>query len=377
MIRNKPMNIFAEYIDGAATAQFYDAMAQDYSVAGALMPDAHKGYGLPIGGVVATKGMVVPSWVGYDIGCGMCAIMTSYDTQDVIDNGQEIFDRILEAIPVGFKHHQHAQVWKKQDQYARSVDADRIFDFKNGLHQMGTLGGGNHFIEIGVDENDMVWVIIHSGSRGVGHAIAQHYMKIAGGGKAREGHYPLSTDSKEGADYWEDLNYMLEFALENRCQMLSRIEEIMTDVCYAGMFKWDTMINRNHNHATFKSVEGLGDVIIHRKGATHAEEGMMGVIPGNMKDGSFIVRGKGNPESLFSSSHGAGRVLGRAQAKRELDTELFVEEMKNIVSCACEDTLDESPAAYKDIFKVMKEQEELVEIVAHVRPLINIKSSKG
>ena len=362
---SKPYRIFAEVLEQGALDQFADFMAQDWVVKGALMPDAHTGYSLPIGGVIACDGVVSPQAVGYDIGCGMCALPTTYSAIEVRANADKIFASIYRAIPTGFNHNQKSGIWETASPRTEKMQA--IFD-KNGLRQLGSLGGGNHFIEVGVDETDKVWIIIHSGSRGIGHATATHYMKLASGdGKAREGHYGFDVTSQNGKDYIADLNFCLEFALENRREMMRRIEGQMSYYC-EGKALWEELINRNHNHAELK--DGLW---IHRKGATHAEDGMMGVIPGNMRDGSFIVRGKGNPDSLYSSSHGAGRVLGRKEAQRVLNMEQFAETMAGVTALVTTDTLDESPLAYKDIYEVMRLQKDLVDVVAHVKPILNVK----
>lgn len=197
-------------------------------------------------------------------------------------------------------------------------------------------------------------------------------MKIAGDGKAREGYYGLDATSQDGEDYIIDLNFGLEFALENRKMMMAQIEIAMNTFC-DGEFIWHSLINRNHNHAELKNHPKFGEVWIHRKGATHAETDMMGVIPGNMLDGSFIVRGKGNSDSLWSSSHGAGRVLGRKQAKETLKLEDFEAVMDGIVANVDQNRLDESPFAYKDIYQVMSDQVSLVDVVAHVQPILNVK----
>lgn len=364
---DKPYRIFAEAAETSALEQFESAMQQPFVVRGALMPDVHTGYSLPIGAVVATDGVVLPSWVGYDIGCGMCALPTDFASEDIRANARAIFDVIYAAIPVGFSHNAKETPWREGDDYPRSDKMQEIFS-KNGLRQLGSLGGGNHFIEVGADENGMVWVIIHSGSRGIGHATASHYMREASGdGKAREGHFGFGDTTPVGIDYIKDLTFCLAFALENRREMMRRIVAVIESVAPGGG-RWPGLINRNHNHAEMK--DGLW---IHRKGATHAEDGMMGVIPGNMRDGSFIVRGRGNTDALWSSSHGAGRVLGRKEAKRTLDMGVFTKAMEGVTALVTPDTLDESPFAYKDIFSVMAQQKELVDVVAHVRPIINIK----
>lgn len=350
-----------------ALAQFESAMQQPFVVRGALMPDAHVGYSLPIGAVVATDGVIVPSWVGYDIGCGMCALPTTFDATAVRSRAKEIFEGIYKVVPVGFAHNVRDTAWPDGAGLPRSDVLQAIFN-KDGLKQLGSLGSGNHFAEIGVDDAGRVWVVIHSGSRGVGHAVASHYMKAASGdGRAREGHFGFAVDTREGRDYLRDLDFCLAFALENRREMMRRIEAVLSANC-SGYGEWEKLINRHHNHVEQK--EGRW---IHRKGATHAEAGMMGVIPGNMRDGSFIVRGLGNPEALWSSAHGAGRVLGRKEAKRTLVMKSFAEQMKGVVARVTKDTLDESPSAYKNIHGVMVQQRDMVEVVTHVRPLINVK----
>lgn len=366
----KETHIFAEAIEQEALDQFESAMSQPFAIKGALMPDAHAGYSLPIGAVVATEGVVVPSWIGFDIGCGMCAIPTTFKREDVEANAKAIFEAIYKVVPVGFAHNQKDSVWPLNEAERPMTEAAFAIFEKNGLKQLGSLGGGNHFIEIGYDETDVVWIIVHSGSRGIGHAVATHYMKLASGdGKAREGHFGFDVNSFEGKCYIADMNFCLVFALENRKQIVKRVSMVMRDVLHSeGINLWSSLINRNHNHAELK--DGL---YIHRKGATHAEVDMWGVIPGNMRDGSFIVQGKGNPNALWSSSHGAGRVMGRKVAQRTLSLSDFENEMVNVTAKVDAETLDESPEAYKDIFEVMRLQSELVTVKHHVMPIINIK----
>lgn len=365
----KHAKIYAEHLEATALEQFESAMALDFSVKGALMPDAHTGYSLPIGAVVATKGMVMPTWVGFDIGCGMCALrLEGINKADVVEHSKEIFDAIYERVPVGFKSNSTATEYSLDGLTDRGKE---VAEAKGYKHSLGSLGGGNHFIEVGSDQADDVWVVIHSGSRGVGHGLASHYVRLANPeGKVKDGHHGFSTESQEGRDYIQDLAWCLDFALANRKEMMARVVSCVAEVLDLSCYELDfsELINRNHNHAVEK--DGLW---IHRKGATHAEEGMMGVIPGNMRDGSFIVRGKGNPESLFSSSHGAGRVMGRRQAKKELHLEDFEETMQGVTALVDDSTLDESPMAYKDIFEVMRLQSDLVEICHHVTPIINVK----
>lgn len=370
----KPYKIFTDpnFIEYDALEQFTDAMEQVFTRRGALMPDVHKGYSLPIGAVVETLGMVIPSWVGYDIGCGVCAAKTTFKVEDIKSYGRQIQDLIYENIPVGFAKRGSAPLESTvigTRLVGVTKDMKSIYNKKQGDLQLGTLGGGNHFIEIGVDDLGFVWIVIHSGSRGVGHGCATHYMKKASPtGKASEGHFGFDVSSQDGKNYVIDMNFCLDWALLNRKVMMDEVVRCINSLGIGGGIR-EEIINRNHNHA--ESKDGL--YWIHRKGATHAEKGMFGVVPGNMKDGSFIVMGKGCEESLNSSSHGAGRLMGRSQAKKTLDLGDFEQVMGDIIAPVDHDRLDESPFAYKDIFDVMKNQEDLVEVIAHEKPIIVIK----
>jgi tRNA-splicing ligase RtcB len=381
---NKPIHIYGEeYIEHGAFQQFYSAMELDWVRQGALMPDAHQGYTLPIGGVVATDGVVVPAWVGYDIGCGMCAVPTNFDTDRLKLHAKEIFDAIYVKIPVGYERNKRPVTWREYGELPKTEWFNNMFYEKGGLKQLGTLGGGNHFIEVGTGQDGTVWVIVHSGSRNVGHSTATYYMREAsfihtGKRKAREWHYGFQDGWAEYEAYIMDLKVCEAFALKNREEIIRRVVEVLQifDAGDGAIADMDNLINRNHNHIEFDNDHG----IIHRKGATHARTDMYGVIPGNMLDGSFIVRGLGNPDSLFSSSHGAGRILSRKKAKglKEngepmIPMEDFVQVMDGITAKVDEGTKDESPFAYKDIFTVMDLQRDLVEVVDHIKPFINIK----
>lgn len=373
---NKHYKIYADVLEDEALQQFDSAMALDTTVAGALMPDAHKGYSLPIGGVVATSGMIYPSWVGYDIGCGMCAVrLDDLYKEEVVLSREEIFKQIYNFVPVGFKHFDKPKFHFDVLNHDYSPELFNRWLNGNPLIQLGTLGGGNHFIEIGYDEEDAVWVVIHSGSRNFGWKTAQEYMILASGdGKAREGHYGFQLDSENGLKYYGDMSTCLEFALENRKSIVSGVLDALYVVLKRNISLDDgTFINRNHNHAEIKKNTCFGDIVIHRKGATHAETSMSGVIPGNMRDGSFVVVGKGCKDSLWSSSHGAGRILGRKEAKRTVDIGDFTRAMVDVTAKVSQDTLDESPFAYKNIFDVMELQKDLVSVVHHIKPIVNIK----
>ncbi|MEF2174928.1 MAG: RtcB family protein [Candidatus Absconditabacteria bacterium] len=406
-IEGKPVKIYAEILENQAFEQFKKAMRHPNILQGALMPDAHTGYTLPIGGVVASKDYIFPSFIGYDIGCGMSAIKLNLKKHEIEKLTKTIFHGIYDIIPTGFSKNKKPQNWNYKN-IKRSKIVDNIMS-KDGLYQIGTLGTGNHFIEISYDENNQVWITIHSGSRGLGHTTATYYMKLAAFNnnefvkdlqakheklhksdegkfaikvieefenqfkhlKATEGYFGFETNSVIGKQYIDDMNFCLEFALENRKIMIEKVAKYIYSVVGKPIqFQFnDSFINRNHNHADLK--DGLR---IHRKGATHAEEGMMGIIPGNMRDGSFVVRGLGNQDSLFSSSHGAGRVLSRNAAKESIHLKTFQNSMEGIIAKVGRSTIDESPFAYKDIFQVMKLQKDLVKVIHHLKPLINIKA---
>lgn len=232
----------------------------------------------------------------------------------------------------------------------------------------------NHFIEIGYDESDRVWVTIHSGSRSIGHKCATRYMALASeSDKAKEGNYGFDTNDEDGMLYILDMNFCLEFALENRKRMMKRVVRDIQHYLKGNKgVNWEQLINRNHNHAEYNYKL---DAWIHRKGANDASDGVTGYVPGNMRDGGCVVIGKGNPDSLNSSSHGAGRVLSRTKAKEQLSLDSFKQQMVGIVAKVDKGTLDESPKAYKDIFEVIKEQNELIDVIAWVKPIINIKGA--
>jgi tRNA-splicing ligase RtcB len=370
-MENKLKIFGQDIIDVKAIIQMYEALLCGFAEKAALMPDAHLGYSLPIGGVVATKHTVVPAWVGYDIGCGVCAVPTTFDAYRVKLWMDNISEEVYKMVPVGFSHRSQPLV---SGDYSEGIPCTswfkEMFKAKGGMNQLGTLGGGNHFIEIGVGQDERVWIVVHSGSRNVGHSTAAYYMAMAANSdKPKEGNFGFSVMSDNGKAYLQDLNFCLQFALLNRKHIAWQTTAAIR-AYVAGHACPDELINRNHNHAEYDTDMGLW---IHRKGATHAKKGMQGVIPGNMRDGSFIVEGRGNPDSLFSSSHGAGRRLGRAQAKRELTLEEFATTMDGIKAKVSMDTLDEAPMAYKGIDEVMEYQTQLVKVTNHIQPIINIK----
>lgn len=359
-------NIFLkEMTDHLAYKQFDKCCEHPAFRKGALMPDAHGGYDAPIGSVIALKNWVVPSWVGYDIGCGMCAVQLDIK-KEALHSLKALHSVLHEYVPCG--EHAHATDRLFNLEINRDSEAIKLaFEKRKVEQQFGTLGSGNHFLELGLDSKERAWIVIHSGSRGFGHEVATYWMRE----QKEHDNIGFYLSSKKGQAYLHDLYICLRYALENRKTMID--QTILAIKTFYGIdvnMVEGTFINRNHNH-----MERAHDLCIHRKGATHAEKGMMGVIPANMKDGAFIVRGLGNPESLWSSSHGAGRLMSRTAAQKEIKLEDFIKEMKDIVGDVREDTLDEAPSAYKNIADVMAIQVEnnILEIIDHIRPILNIK----
>jgi len=348
-----------------------------------LMPDTHKGYGMPIGGVMATKNVIVPNAVGVDIGCGMCAVKTNIEA-DSVDRDQmtQIMKGVRELVPLGFKHHK-----ERQDEalMPQGYNVDELVIVKReyfaALKQLGTLGGGNHFIELQRCDNGLLWIMVHSGSRNFGLQVAEHYNKIA---KKLNALYYSSIEAKvdlaflpfetdEARLYYKEMRYCTEFALANRKLMMERIQQVVSDMLGGVVF--EPMINIAHNYAAWETHFDT-KVIVHRKGATSAKEGETGIIPGSQGTKSYIVEGLGNPESFMSCSHGAGRVMSRAAAVKKLDLEeekRKLDELGIIHSIRGKSDLEEASSAYKDIAQVMAYQSDLVKIVAQLSPLAVIK----
>lgn len=345
-----------------------------------LMPDSHTGYGMPIGSILATKGVVVPNAVGVDIGCGMCALkteITDIDTPEL----KKVMGVARTKIPLGMAWHNEKQdeAYMPEGAYEHLKLVSR--GYEKALKQVGTLGGGNHFVEIQKGSDGFVWIMIHSGSRNLGYSVAKWYNNAAI--KLNEKYHsqvtknmelaflPIETD--EAKDYLAEMNYCVDFALANRKLMMQNMVASMKEVL--GDFGTDEIINKSHNFAAWEN-HFDENVLVHRKGATRAFKDEYGMIPGSQGSSSYIVKGLGNPESFQSCSHGAGRRMGRKQAIRELDLD---EEIKQLdaqgVVHGLRNTrdLDEAPSAYKDIDVVMANQKDLAEIVVELKPLAVLK----
>jgi tRNA-splicing ligase RtcB len=347
-----------------------------------LMPDTHQGYGMPIGGVMATDGVIVPNAVGVDIGCGMCAVKTSL-MELPVDLLKKIMGEIRKRIPLGMNRHKEKQdeaLMPKRGTLCIPVDGIVEREYNKALCQLGTLGGGNHFIEIQKGSDGNIWIMIHSGSRNIGKQVADYYNK-----KAVEinekwfssvpkewelAFFPM--DSEDGKAYIAEMQYCVDFALANRKLMMDRITAIVHEITGA---TFEPMINIAHNYARMENHFGR-NLLVHRKGATSARENETGIIPGSQGTSSYIVIGKGNAESFASCSHGAGRKMGRKQADRtlNLETEKKALDDKGIIhNIRTASDLDEAPGSYKDIETVMAEQADLVDILVKLEPLGVVK----
>lgn len=350
----------------------------------AVMPDAHFGYGMPIGGVMATDGVIIPNAVGVDIGCGMCALRTSLS--DIgSDRLRSIVAGIRRSIPLGFKHHRQKQeagrMPKVQAGYRLSDLTVVSREYDNALTQLGTLGGGNHFIEIQKGSDGHIWIMVHSGSRNLGYKVANYYNRLAADLNAGWGSsippkwqlafLPLSSEA--GRQYHLEMQYCVDFALANRKLMMERIQDVFRAV--ASPVTFSSFINIAHNYAALET-HFHKKVIVHRKGATSARAGELGIIPGSQGAPSYIVRGRGNAESFTSCSHGAGRKMGRKQAQRSLDLHAEMKKLDDqgiLHSIRQRKDLDEAAGAYKDVDQVVENQLDLVEVVVSLRPLAVVK----
>jgi len=368
----------------------------------AAMPDAHWGMGSTIGSVIPTKKAIIPAAVGVDIGCGMMAYRTTLHANDLPDNLKPIRIAIEAAVPHGFEkvpgisahgswintpNHSYS-MWALLDDrykaiYEKSPGVGETYG-KTGVRkkepwtQMGTLGGGNHFIEICLDENNAVWIMLHSGSRGIGNLIGRYFIDLAKNDMKRYfidipdiNLAYLAEGTEHFDDYWEAMQWAQDYASINRETMMTNI--IYTLRNYLPTFRVDKYaINCHHNYSEIESHYGE-NVYVTRKGAIRARKMDLGIIPGSMGARSFIVKGLGNPESFSSCSHGAGRKMSRTEAKKRFNTQDLRNQTKGIECPIRKEVVDEIPSAYKDIDEVMENQNDLVEILFTLRQVVNVK----
>jgi tRNA-splicing ligase RtcB (3'-phosphate/5'-hydroxy nucleic acid ligase) len=349
----------------------------------ALMPDAHVGIGATVGSVIPTKGAVIPSAVGVDIGCGMIAAELDVTEDQLPDTLEPLLGRIEKAIPagVGQGHGRVAQAadkWLSANRPATELGADRA---TKAAKQFGTLGSGNHFLELCVDERTRVWVVLHSGSRGIGNQLAQAHMakarKLAKDLELRLEDPDLAyfvEGTPEFVAYIGDMLWAQDYARANRDQMM---DNAMREVfAFLGFGRQTRRVNCHHNF-TQREIHGGVELWITRKGAIKADTGDLGVVPGSMGTRSYIVRGKGNPASWTSCSHGAGRRHSRTQAKKLFTSADLARQMQGKVWLAkrADALVDEIPSAYKDIDQVMADQSDLVEVVHTLHQVLNYKGT--
>lgn len=379
-----PIYLWTNEIEDGALQQTQNLANHPYAFHHiAIMPDVHSGYGMPIGGVLATKNVIIPNAVGVDIGCGMCAVKSDIKVNEIsIEKIKQIMGRTRASIPLGFEKHKDIQDTK----YMPKLDIDSLpivsREHQKALRQVGTLGGGNHFIDLLKDQNGNLWIMIHSGSRNLGHTVAEYYNRVAIEKRSTyKSQIPsnweldyLLVESDKGQNYINEMQYCVEFALCNRKLMITRVMDIIHETL-AHKIEWEEIINIAHNYAELE--EHFGEKVwVHRKGATKAYADLVGIIPGSQGTPSFIVKGKGNPDSFKSCSHGAGRAMSRTKAIKELDMnkEIAKLEVKGILhGIRGQRSLDEAPGAYKDIMKVIDEQVDLIDIVEVLEPIAVVK----
>jgi tRNA-splicing ligase RtcB (3'-phosphate/5'-hydroxy nucleic acid ligase) len=349
----------------------------------ALMPDVHLGKGALVGSVVATKEAIIPAAVGVDIGCGMCAIQTPF-TADQLDGKLKKIRLDIEAeIPVGFNENKEIEKtvynWQGWSDFKELHSGVKHLENK-ALKQMGSLGGGNHFLEVCLDAKDQVWLMLHSGSRNIGNMLAQNHIGTAKDlAKLAQNRLPdpdlayFVSGTPEFADYWRDLQWAQDYARYNRDVMMARFKRIVEKHLVGGkQTKPLLSVNCHHNYAEKETHYGE-DVYVTRKGAVRARTEDYGIIPGSMGAKSYIVKGKGNAESYCSCSHGAGRTMSRNKAKNHFTLDDLIAQTQGVECRKDAGILDEIPGAYKPIETVMANQSDLVEVVATLKQVVCVK----
>jgi len=347
----------------------------------ALMPDAHLGVGSMVGSVIATKDAVIPATVGVDIGCGMMALKTPFKGHILDGKLKDLRLAIEEAIPVGFNDYKESvdesSYWEGWNEFADLHSGVRDRKAK-AMKQLGTLGGGNHFIEVCLDTENYVWLMLHSGSRNIGKELADRHISTAKSlWKLSELPAPdlayFIQGTPEFAAYWKDLKWAQSYAMKNREIMMTRLLKVFNKLLnHRQPFKPELQVNCHHNYVALE--EHYGEkVFVTRKGAINAANDTYGIIPGSMGAKSFIVKGRGAAESFDSCSHGAGRKMSRGAAKRAFTQDDLARQTAGVECRKDTGVLDEIPGAYKSIEAVMKNQEDLVEVVAEIKQVVCVK----
>jgi len=361
----------------------------------AVMPDVHWGIGATVGSVIPTVGAIIPAAVGVDIGCGMMAVRTSLTAGDLPESLHGVRTAIEKAVPHGRTDgggradrgawgrppQAQAEAWRAlEPAFKAIVDKHPKVARANSITHLGTLGTGNHFIEVCLDESDAVWFMLHSGSRGVGNRIGTYFIELARNDMRKHAANLPDRDLayfEEGSEHFEDyveaVGWAQNFARVNRQLMMHAVIDAVASVPGIPPFRADRMaVNCHHNYVARERHYGK-EVFVTRKGAVRAGAGDLGIIPGSMGARSFIVRGKGNPESFESCSHGAGRVMSRTAAKKLFTLEDHIKATEGIECRKDKDVIDETPGAYKPIDAVMEAQSDLVEVVHTLRQVVCVK----
>ncbi|AYL37479.1 RtcB family protein [Streptomyces fungicidicus] len=354
----------------------------------AVMPDVHYGKGATVGSVIAMRGAVCPAAVGVDIGCGMSAVRTSLTANDLPGDLFRLRSKIEQAIPVGrgmhddpvdpFRFHAFATggwdgFWERFGGVADAVK----FREERATKQMGTLGSGNHFVEVCVDSTDSVWLMLHSGSRNIGKELAEHHIGIAQKLPHNQGLVDRDlavfvADTPQMAAYRNDLFWAQEYAKYNRSIMMALLKDVVRKEFKKAKPLFEQEISAHHNYVAEERYEGV-DLLVTRKGAIRAGSGEYGIIPGSMGTGSYIVKGLGNTKSFNSASHGAGRRMSRNAAKRRFSTKDLEEQTRGVECRKDSGVVDEIPSAYKPIEQVIDQQRDLVEVVAKLKQVVCVK----
>ncbi|MCX4639924.1 RtcB family protein [Streptomyces sp. RPA4-5] len=354
----------------------------------AVMPDVHYGKGATVGSVIAMRGAVCPAAVGVDIGCGMSAVRTSLTANDLPGDLSRLRSKIEQAIPVGRGMHDDPvdpgrlhgfptarwdDFWARFDGVAEAVK----FRQERATKQMGSLGSGNHFIEFCLDDDGVVWLMLHSGSRNIGKELAEFHMGQAQKLPHNQGLVDRDlavfiADTPPMAAYRNDLFWAQEYARHNRDVMMALFQDVVRKEFKKAKVTFDEVISCHHNYVAEEQYDGM-DLLVTRKGAIRAGSGEYGIIPGSMGTGSYIVKGLGNAASFNSASHGAGRKMSRNQAKKRFSTRDLEEQTRGVECRKDSGVVDEIPGAYKPIEKVIDQQRDLVEVVAKLKQVICVK----
>jgi tRNA-splicing ligase RtcB len=385
-----PVKIWTDEVDDKSRAQLSNIASLPFIHHHvAAMPDVHLGIGATIGSVIATHKDIIPAAVGVDLGCGMVAARLSLTSNELDEKAlQKVFDQISRDVPVGRDQHRNERVLmdaarplepRLKALTDRHPELLKAFGQPNKwINQMGTLGGGNHFIEVCLDETNQVWVMLHSGSRGIGNIIASHFIALARKDMERWmiqlpdrdlAYFP--EGSEHFADYVEAVHWAQDYAMQNRTSMLELVLAALQR--HLPPFTVTTeAVNCHHNYVAQEHHYGE-NVWVTRKGAIRARVGDLGIVPGSMGARSFIVRGLGNPESFCSSAHGAGRKMSRTAAEKQFTVADMVAQTKGVICRKDKDVIDEIPGAYKDIDQVMANQADLTEILHTLKQVVCVK----